>query len=276
MFLRTISLWLTLVLISCGGGGGGGSSNATPASANPPSAPVAPAANPITTIDVLGLITPGVEGLFVDSDLRIQHLFNVANDVLSDNGADLNFELVHLEVIEAADGGDTALLLEDLTYGADPFENVAALRDQYSADLIVLFRPYANDGRCGYAWIGGFSQQGDFSDPAEADFGYSVVAANCGDYTLLHELGHNLGLAHSRRETDQGGTYMWSVGYGVEQDFVTIMASPSEFNASRMPKFSSPNSTCNDQPCGINHQQDQGADALRSIEIVKDQVANYR
>ena len=37
--------------------------------------------------------------------------------------------------------------------------------------------------------------------------------AGCDDLTLAHELGHNHGLAHSRREPGAQGTYSWSFGH---------------------------------------------------------------
>ena len=151
------------------------------------------------------------------------------------------------------------------------------MRDQHAADLVALFKPYANDGLCGYAWIGGYGSDGDFSNPAEADFGYSVVASNCSDYTLIHELGHNLGLAHSRREDPAGGTFAWSAGHGEDHSFVTIMASPGVFNATRVGLFSSPSETCMGMPCGQSKADAvHGADAVDTLEVTIPQVAAYR
>jgi hypothetical protein len=219
-----------------------------------------------------------VQTLYPDPDLRIQHLFNVANEVLATSGVDLELEIAHLERVDYPDGPGAVEALDAVTLATAPaFTSVATLRDNMAADVVVLFRPYATDGLCGYAWIGGYQTAGDFSNPAEQDFAYSTVAANCSDYTLLHELGHNLGLAHSRREDPQGGSLHYGAGHGSVNDFVTIMATPSEFNAAQLPLLANPALTCNDSPCGIpGADAVNGADAVEAISISKDQVAGYR
>ncbi len=290
-WITAVFFCLTLAACGGGGGGGGGGNNEPPASA-PPQQPVAPATNPprpepppeteadtdVTEITLLALYTSGVEAQFVDPDLRIQHLVSVANDVLSQSGVALRFVLDHVEWVDYPDQHPVTQALDDLTFGTHAsVAHVAALRDQTAADLVVLVRPYANDGYCGYAWIGGYQTDGDFSNQAEADFGYSVAAGNCSDYTLLHELGHNLGLAHSRREDPAGGTFGYALGYGMDSSFTTVMASPDEFGAPQLPRLSSPLLDCNGEPCGVDHANaDSGADAVRTLNITKTQVAAYR
>lgn len=290
---RILTLSAILVATACGGGGGGGgggsasTANAPPvATADTPlSAPPAPEPEiepepdpPATEIKLLALYSPGVEEQFNSPDLRISHLVNVANDVVTNSGVELSFSLTHIEWVDYPDFTPAPQALDDLTFANhSAFAAVEQLRTTHEADLVVLFRSYANDGHCGYAWIGGFQTQGDFSNPAEADFGYSVVAANCSDYTLLHELGHNLGLAHSRRESSAGGTFDYATGYGMDDSFATIMASPDVFSAPQLPRLSSPALSCNDAPCGVVHTDSSaGSDAVRALNISKDQVAGYR
>ena len=68
--------------------------------------------------------------------------------------------------------------LQDLTFARHAaFADTATLRDDVEADLVTLIRPYANDGLCGYAWIGGYGTGGDFGNPAEADYAYSVAGS---------------------------------------------------------------------------------------------------
>jgi hypothetical protein len=285
-----VLLCILFALTGCGGGGGGGSAPEPATAISPQSATTnnsavttqnstvlqqAPAA---TEIKLLALYTSGLEQQFTDPDLRVQHLVNVANDVAAQSGVELNLILEHIEWVDYPDHYPISQALDDLTLASHASLNhIPALRDQVEADLVVLVRPYANDGNCGYAWIGGYDTEGDFSNPAEADYGFSVVAGDCSDYTLLHEVGHNMGLAHSRRESPDGGTYDYAVGHGLDSDFVTIMASPTEFNATQLPRFSSPSLVCNGNPCGVAHTNAvDGADAVRTINVSKLQVAEYR
>ena len=195
-------------LSACGGGGGGETTVASPSSG--PGIPQSvPPPTPSTRIgiDVLALVSASVAHQYADPALRVRHLFAVANDVLESANVDLEFNVTRIETVDYPDGPDAPTALDDLTFGTRPVRSgVAALRDTTHADLVVLIRPYANDGYCGYAWTGGLGTQGDLSAPVNADFGYAVAASDCSDYVLLHELGHNLGLVHSRRESPHGGS----------------------------------------------------------------------
>ncbi|MCR9276925.1 MAG: M12 family metallo-peptidase [Pseudomonadaceae bacterium] len=264
---------------ACGGGGGSSGSASPVAAASPPPATSQGGSPTVTTeIRLLAVASESLEAVVGDVDLELNHLVNTTNDVLASNGVNVAFALDHIEVVSYPDSLTTEQALEAITFGSDPaFSHIAQLRDDLAADLVVYFRPYANDGSCGYAWIGGYGTDGDFSNPVEAEFGYSVVAADCSDYSLLHELGHNLGLAHSRLEAPDGGSFAWGVGHGETNDFVTIMASPSAFNGVRLPQLSNPAADCNGEPCGVPATDlANGADAVRAIEAVAEAVAAYR
>ena len=52
---------------------------------------------------------------------------------------------------------------------------------------------------------------------------YSITAVDCGATTFVHELGHNQGLAHSRKQGDtSGGVYVDGMGHGVQNEFASI------------------------------------------------------
>ncbi len=266
---------------ACGGGGGGettaapsGGPQGVPQSVPPPPPPTSARIG----IDVLALVTESVTDQYADPTLRVAHLFAVANDVLADAGIELELSVTRIETVDYPDGPNASTALDDLTFGSDPsLAGVAALRDATHADLVVLIRPYANDGYCGYAWTGGLGTHGDLSDPVNADYGYAVAASDCSDYVLLHELGHNLGLVHSRREAPQGGSLSYGAGYGRDNDFVTIMASPTMFNAVQLPVLSDPQRACDGMPCGVDHTDPvNGADSARALRATMNQVATYR
>ncbi|HTO58188.1 MAG TPA: zinc-dependent metalloprotease family protein [Pseudomonadales bacterium] len=272
----------TALLAGCGGGGAGGGTASPPTSASsgPPSTPP-PVGTPrslVVSIDVLALVSDSVAQQYADPDLRVTHFFDVANDVLAAGGIDLEFNIVGIRHVAYADSADAPTALDDLTFGRDPALAAAvAERDALHADLVVLIRPYANDGYCGYAWTGGLGTNGDFSDPAQADFGFSVVSSDCSDYELLHEFGHNLGLVHSRSEVPAGGSLSYGAGFGRDNDFVTIMAMPAAFNAVRLPVMSDPSRSCNGHPCGVDYlDPNNGADSARALGITMTQVAAYR
>ncbi len=290
---------LTLALLTACGGSSGAVSNGS-ATANPTSTDPTPTVTPTTApppepdpdpepespvepdigenIRLLVLYSESSSDLYSDPVLRITHLVNVTNQLTADSHMPLDLEIAHIERVNYPDGFSMVDALEAVTLNTDAaFNSVPALRNEHEADLVVLFRPYANDGLCGYAWVGAQSSNGDFSDPRQADFGFSTVAINCSDYTLAHELGHNLGLVHSRQETPEGGSLAHGAGYGTRNGFATIMADASSFNAIKLPVLSSPASMCQGEPCGVDRADPiAGADAVHAVGVAKSQVANYR
>lgn len=119
--------------------------------------------------------------------------------------------------------------------------------------------------------------QGDFSDPAEMALGYAWVAADCAqDLVLAHEIGHNMGLTHSHREDGYGGTFDFATGYGVDEEFATVMATPSRFSVpNRTSIFSNPDLQCGESACGRPQNEDMGANATATLNIVAPQVESW-
>lgn len=233
-------------------------------------------------IDVMALYTPDAEALYgARTATRVNQLISVANQIYQDSGVGITLRPVYHGLVDYPSGNASMhTQLEQLTHGKhDAFAQVPVLRERYGADLVVLFRslPEQSD-MCGLANLGGHRTHGDMEAFHERDYAFSLVAINCPISSVLaHELGHNMGLTHSQREDAQGGTFPFSTGHGVDHAFVTVMASPARFNdASRITLFSNPQLNCAGLPCGVDHQdRTHGADAVRTLNLVRYQVANY-
>lgn len=236
-----------------------------------------PTASGVMTVDIMVLYNQAADDLYnQDAVTRVNHLVDVSNQIYQDSGVNLRLRLVHTEKVDYESDEDSQTAIDQLTNQSHPaFSNVLNLRETYGADLTVLMRPYHDDGYCGLAWVGGYGTEGDFSHPEEKNFAYSQVSIDCGTYVLAHELGHNMGLNHSRRQDNRGGTFDFSLGHGVDNDFVTVMAYSSTFNAPKTRLFSNPALSCGDSSCGVNQSSNDSADAVYTLNHVAPQIAQY-
>lgn len=246
------------------------------------------------TIDLMIVYTTAAKDWVDENRTSIeQHLaqaMNLSQIALDNSETGIELRLVHThhtDYDELNDGVDSDKRLRRLTNTTgldvpsndDSWKNTSGymrdvhiLRTQYGADLVAMVALIEDTG--GIAWI--------LSSPGGSPmWGFSVnrVQQIANGYTLVHEIGHNMGNNHSRTQesaaaSNSGGLFQYSAGYQDKANGVnTIMAYPDGLE--EIPYFSSPNLYYNDKPLGV-----EGAftptDNARSMTEIKYVVSQYR
>jgi hypothetical protein len=243
-------------------------------------------------VTVLVLYTNAVEALYPNGaiDDRIEAYIDATNDSYATSNIDMTFSLAEGQLIPGVDDTrndnddqnyDTDTALRDLTASRGVFANVGALRNTFGADFVVLLREIQDTG--GLGWVDNIGNRDDLA--------FNVVRIKNPLSSFTHELGHNMGLAHSRRQVAGGGVAgiePYAAGHGLdrvigsENGFVTIMAYNTAFNrAPSIDVISNPNIDCttttSTTPCGVNESNStDGANAARVLQERRADYGNYR
>ncbi len=243
-------------------------------------------------IDVLVLYTQQFSTRY-SSQLasKIQHAIDIANEAFVNSGINTQLRLVHSALFTDSQASESSNIDDVLHYITGttgscssfnppaPPETISSLREQYKADIVALFRVYQGGGTCGLSWI--LKNEGfcnpyyafNVTDFKSASEGYYY----CSDTTFAHETGHLLGGDHDRRTGCASGFYSYSCGYGLDNQFVTIMAYDSSFtNASRIIYYSNPAKSYNGLSTGVGFNDPNGADNAKTFNDTRRIVANYR
>lgn len=263
----------SLDLLKDSDGDGVADDNETLIGTNPHSRSSVPAKS---YVDVLAVYDAAVTSHYSgDPSARLDHLIAVSNAALSDSKVDIVLRLAGTEELAMDPSQTMRQWLRAAEKGEGAFQNLQQSRTSAGADLIASFRLYDGGSTCGLASLGGFASQGlmDRSSHISANF---IEFDQCGDITMIHEMGHNMGLGHSGKQ-DETGTFTWSRGHGVDGEFSTLMGYASAFGvSSELAYFSNPAlSLCNNSPCGIKADALTGADSASSLNAVRFQVAAY-
>ncbi len=183
---------------------------------------------------------------------------NQMNSAYADSQIDVQLRLVGVRHHE-----ETGATMGDVLGNLRVDGNAIALRDQLGADFVSYMH---EKGACGIGYVA-----------VDRNWTWNVVHAGCGPMVMAHELGHNMGINHSRKQGDTSGTrFRYGVGYGVQNVFVDIMAYEGVFNTTRVNRFSNPNLTCRGLPCGLPVGHPEEAYAALAIHNVRDEIAGFR
>jgi Metallo-peptidase family M12B Reprolysin-like/Domain of unknown function (DUF4214) len=241
------------------------------------------------TIDLLIVYTSGMlsrHGNAAGVTSRLNTIVATLNDGLAQSQVNLTIRLVNATQVNYSDSTSVTQALADITRGSTNAikSTIDSLRDQYTADLVSLVRPYtrATHQFCGYAEILGINSPAYDSTRAFSvvsdgnDTGGPVNGSTyfCPETTFAHEIGHNLGLEHDRINTSSNGATTFGRGYiNTAAGFGTIMAA---YNT-RVARFSNPAINCNGVPCGISRTDTaNSADSAGAILTTMDAIAGYR
>lgn len=225
-----------------------------------------------TTVDILVMYDGAMRNSLLfdhEPETLIINRINQFNAIFKDSQVDIELRLVGAILNKDFDDNEMFRDIEGVLANISSADgHVAALRDQLNADIVVqlLVAPSGIN-------TGGIAAAGN----GDAELAYSVVNSSSVPLVMLHEIGHNMGLAHSSQRGGGDSLYSYGKGYEVEGLFSEIMAGPSRGPGETwVARFSNPNLQCAGVPCGIPVGQPGEANAALALQNARERIANFR
>ena len=230
------------------------------------------AADTGSIIDVMVVYTPaaraqagGPSGMASAINLAVAN----TNTAYANSGVTQRLRLVFTgEVAYTENTLNMNLDLRNLTFTNDGFmDGVHATRNTYRADFVALLT--TGQDFCGIGWLM-TTVSTSFASNAFSVSNWSCAANN---FTLAHELGHNMGLHHDFLNAGGQGAYPYAYGYQDPGFFRTVMAYDcSSASCPRIAFFSTPNRTYGGRPVGVLNASENA----RALNNTAPTTANFR
>ena len=226
------------------------------------------------TIDVMIVYTPAAKTWANSFGGGINNVISQAIQLgqlaLDSSATDMTIRLVHSAEIAYTESGDSGTDLERLSKTSDGYmDSVHQWRDTYGADLVHLLADVAYGG-IGY-------QLTNTTGYPEIAFSVSGVRLAGGwGYTVIHEMGHNMGCHHRKDQLERPGPglYTYSAGWrwiDATGKHCSVM-SYKEDGYSRVYHFSNPSITYE----GVATGDAVDGDNARGLRNIKGVISNYR
>jgi len=159
--------------------------------------------------------------------------------------------------------------------GRRAFAPVRRLRDSVGADLVLLLRE--GGFFCGIAWVV------EAPSASTSAYGFSTVSRDCiAGHSVIHEIGHNMGLYHDRHVEDPAPASVYNFGFvNVEarvRDIMSYNDACAKFSTTcrRRNLFSNPRKSVSGEPFGVPIGTEGAADASRRLNETRRGIADYR
>ncbi len=247
-------------------------------------------------IDVLIVYTSNAETWANENEGSIQlligEMINISQTVLDNSDAGIELRVVHTYNTSYEQSGDAETDLNRLT--ASPsfdlgdeyqgyMENVHTMRNQYGADLVTLLATESGGNIGGLAFL-----LNNSAGNANIGFSWNRVQQMTNSTTFIHEIGHNLGNAHSRNQRRNaagvfGGLFDYSTGWRFSGNsgtsYSTVMTyreAPDRTSSTPILHFSNPEVLFDGSSTGSYNDSSSPADNIRSMKYTRNIVSNYR
>ncbi|MGM0745812.1 MAG: M12 family metallo-peptidase, partial [Bacteroidota bacterium] len=244
--------------------------------------------NDQAVIDVMIVYTPRAENwALVEGDIQnvINQSMAVAQNTADNANLGIEFRLVHSARIDYTESSSAGTDLRRLTTSPSFYElgyeytgymdEVHVWRDEFQADLVAMF--IETDEVGGLGWLLSNTE----GDPR---FGFSLTRVQQATSTThAHEMGHNMGNAHSRLQESNpagadGGLFSYSTGWrwnGQDnQEYASVMTYNEDAQSVQI--FSNPDVFFKDVATGSYTGTGAPSDNARSMREIKHIISQYR